>query len=210
MAVVANGQIYLMTLVGDMDGQICLNTFCYRAQDVGDPTKTINQVASGLNAALSVPDGGGKRFDTTYLNLLPAQYDWYETWIQVISPTRYVKDVFAGGGAGTSAIDGHWANSAAVLTRRGEEANRKNISTLHICFPSEAPAVAGKVPAAYKTDMGDFANQVKATQALAALSVNLVPVIYHKTGTPNYSAIKSVLTQDTVRVMRRRTVGVGI
>jgi len=209
MASVATGQIYLMSLVGDMDGQECINTFTYRATDASDPTKTVQEVAIGLNAALSIPDGGGKRFDSTYLALLPSQYVWVETWIQVVSPTRYVKSVFAGGGAGTSNIDGHWANSAAVITRRGEEANRKNIGSVHICFPSEAAAVAGKVPAGYKTDMGDFATQMRATQALAGLSVNMVPVLFHKGGTPNYSVIKSTIAQDTVRVMRRRTVGVG-
>jgi len=36
------------------------------------------------------------------------------------------------------------------------------------------------------------------------------PVLYNKGATPNYTPIDNVFAQDTVRVMRRRTVGLGI
>src|SRR6187402_1272172 len=91
----ANGDIYLMTVVGQLDTQTILNTYHYRLDNISGGEVTTKQVCDHLHTQLGVADGSGKRFDTAMLGLLPPQYSWVQTWIQCISPIRVAKEIYS-------------------------------------------------------------------------------------------------------------------
>lgn len=132
---------------------------------------------------------------------------------QIIYPTRYAY-VRGVGFTGTGSVVGGTLpqNVAAVITLRSDLSGRNQISNKHI----------GGVPATF-TENGevttDAIEDYQLVQAALLSTVNvgdapdtfaLIPVIYHKGGLTTSDTLVTGSVQNTIRVMRRRTVGLGI
>ena len=195
----------IVTYVGDLLNQRIMSTFWYGISSlIGVPT--LGDVMDELRAKLITANN----LRDDYLSCCPPQYTLNETWVQFVRPTRYVKKVYVDAQAGTFAGDAHTANIAAVIERRGVTASRKSVSTLHVPCPTANSAITGgSITAGYATPLADLATQV-ATQVTTATGYVLDPVIDNGVGGTNFTAIGLAFPQTTVRVMRRRTVGLGI
>lgn len=208
----ANGQIYAMTFVGRLANQQILSTFHYRIQNISGGTPSTKNVCDNLEAKLTVADGSGHSFAGAFLGVCPPQYNWYETWIQCVDPIRVRREIYTETAFdGAWPDDGHWANSAAVLTRRGDLAGRKYVGSLHVPLPSEVVAVNGVLPAPYTTALLLLAVQMQYTRdQTGPITYRMDPVLWNRGSNPNYTIITQTIVQQTVRTMRRRTVGVGV
>jgi len=145
-----------------------------------------------------------------FIALMPTNYTLIRWSAQVISATRYARvDGPILNAAGDSGAISSSPNIACVITRRGVLANRRSVGSLHLPYPdAETEATTGIVPAGFLSGMQDLCTQMLNNQTLAPSTVVFSPVLYHKTGL-NFTDLVAAFPQRTIRVMRRRTVGVG-
>lgn len=208
MANIVVGDRVMVTLVGELFNQVTMSTFCYGLSSITG-VNTQEAALTRLDAAFSLSGG---LYDK-YLACIPAQFDLTEVWMQVISPARYVKFTFTtGAGLGTLAANTLTsANAAAVIVRRGELGNRSNVSTLHVPLGQTAGCMSlGNLGADVQTPLADLATQMKAQVSTTTVIGTYIPVINHGPNVGDFSPIVSTTVKQTVRTMRRRTVGLGI
>jgi len=207
MANVTNGDMALVTFRGLLCGQTIMNIFGYRIQSLTG-TPTITAWATALKTALMA--GGGLK--SRFLACCPTQYLLRQLWVQIIAPTRYSADLFEVDEPGLFPdSQAETANVSSCLVRRGDYANRSNVSTLHIpCGTNVEMIDDGFITQNLKDAMGLLAVQVIAPVTTAGTVSTVVPVI--PTGGVPAAAVNITKSfpMDTVRVMRRRTVGLGI
>lgn len=202
------GMIFQVLLRMDMNNQRLLNSYHFRLVQ-NTSGLTVEGVADQMNIWFNTVGTG--LYDThgalrdTACTLLDAQ-------IQVISPERYVGKGYVlnkpGQVTGTAGVE--TPNVAAVLTRRAVTATRRGVSSLHIPLGiAPETIVQGELSAAAKTDVGDHGNAILNATNIG-IGVVLEPIVYHRGQIPLYDALGSFIVQSEVRVMRRRTVRVGI
>lgn len=196
---------YLVTYVGTLNGQRIMSTFWYRLDTIfGAPDK--GQIMDGMRAQLIVPNGHRQR----YLEAAPANYTLKETWIQPIRPTRYVKKIYGDTLLGLWSQNADTSNVAAVIERRGVKASKKAVSVLHMPVSTNVNAMAsGDITLAYKVTLIALSAQIESQLVLVGGHI-VKPVIDNGTAVTAYNEVQSAFPQDTIRVMRRRTVGLGI
>ena len=204
----AVGSIFQATFMMTSVGQRLMNTYHWRLET--NPTnETIEAVCNGLNTTLSaagglIPTHNALRDESVILD---------NVTIQQIATLRYAPKVYVktvGGDITTAAAGLDTGNVCAVIERRGVNATRGDVGKVHIPIPLAAAVIqAGLIVGGYAALLTAHAGIIQADQNLASGST-LKPVVYHKGKTPNYSYIGAAFYQETVRVMRRRTVRVGI
>lgn len=165
-----------------------------------------------LLAKLNGGMGGGDLFESKYLACMPPSYTLTRWVVQKIYPTRLKYESLARGAAGTHAFDTATGNQAAVITGQTPFAGRSEVSNKHIGpIPQDSSVQdSGMVAAAYKALLTTLAGAFNSSITSVAPAVQLDPGIYHRTGGIRFTSYYQMTVQDTLRVMRRRTVGVGI
>jgi len=210
MAIPSVGQKYLITFVGELCNQKVLNTFWYSLEDVG-AAASVNAVYDIIQAQLAI----ATLLADDFRGACPENYTHQQTWIQAIKPDRIMKRIVNVNLDGTFASTAATANLAAVIERRAEIADRKSVSTLHVPLPEPVDVgVSGIITvAAYKTRLETLATEMlqNITSGGGAPTV-LKPVVFNPkpAAPPGNRFVIQTTVQDTVRVMRRRTVGLGI
>lgn len=207
MANVTNGDMALVTFRGVLCGQTIMNTFGYRVQSLTG-TPTITTWATALKNALIA--GGGLK--SRFLGCCPTVYELQELWVQIIAPTRYSADKFALNEFGIYPdSEALTANVSSVITRRGDYANRSNVSTLHVpCGTNDVMLNNGFITQDLKDALTLLSAQIILPVTTAGTVSTVIPVI-PSGGVPAAAVnITKAFPMDTARVMRRRTVGLGI
>jgi len=200
-----NDQI-AVSFVGTLLGQRCMNLFCYQLTTFAGP-HTTTAVNTAMDGAI---DAGGTMLNN-YLNVTPDNYTLDEVWYQFVRPTRYVKDVLAKAQPGQSGFDADTANVQQTVTKRGPAANRRNVGSVHIPCPTEAGAITnGLLTVGQKVALANFALDMQSPLALFGGTVIATPCILNTHGQFLPVLYSTALAQSTVRVLRRRTVGLGI
>lgn len=201
------GEVFLVTIRSQLFGQMVLATYKYQITGIGSEGD-IGTLAANLFAKLNVVNG----LIDTYRKCAPPAQLFLECWIQVIFPVRYRKFVFNLIGTGSYSDDTVITNLAATITRTGDQANKHNRGSLHLVYPSEDPGTAaGTISGPFKVVMDSHRVQMLLLQITTG-STNLTPGLMKAKATAitDFVPITSTISQTTVRVMRRRTVGVGI
>lgn len=206
MPVFTVGDVCLVTVNGELCGQRTMNTFPYYASNVtGTPTDA--QVFAALDAQFAALNG----FRPRLRDCLPQNWVGLPTWYQVIKPTRYRKVYGAEFGNGAFEADALTANVQASITRYGAIANRRNIGGVRIPIPQDTTVCNdGYLSTAYKAALNLFLTQMIQVRTLTSPAVTLVPLVGLATGGISETPLDGAVVQDTVRVIRRRTVGLGI
>lgn len=210
MADISIGDVAQLTAVGLCASQTVLNTWFYRCVSLGSSLGT--SVTTAMEELITKIEGTVGGLGDKFIALMPTNYTLVRHTAQVVSPVRYTK-VFGAvvNTAGDSGAICSTANIAAVITRRGDLATRKDVGSLHLVYPDAlTEATTGIINAGYLSAMDDLCLQMKATLTLAPSTLVWEPILFHRTGTPNYSKVTYCFAQNTIRVMRRRTVGLGI
>lgn len=206
MATVLAGDNVLMTINGALCGQTVMSTFCYVIESVTgsiDDTDLFGAFRTSICAAGELVD--------KYLACCPSNYVKGNLWFQIVRPQRIQKRVFGNSApGGLSPYVADMPNVATTILRRGDIADRKNISTLHV----PAPTTNDWIDTGSLTIEALTANQALATKVLksyttATFVANFYPSILNKGTSSDVTPIISASAETTSRVMRRRTVGVG-
>jgi len=206
MPLVLVGDQINVTFAGSFAGQTCLNNFGYQVTAIGGAHQVVT-TAGEINNKLSV--GGGMIDD--YAALLPGDYIINELWVQWLRPTRYAKQKFISGVTGANPGNSTSTNQAITITRKGFAANRRNIGGVHIfCVNDDSAMLDGEFLAAYKLLAATFAVHMSSTVALFGDGTIITPSIIPTDPGGAVIPVVSTEVQGTARVMRRRTVGLGI
>lgn len=128
---------------------------------------------------------------------------------QRVSPTRTIRLVKLASFPGTIGNVGEPPNVAAVITKRTLTAGRRGIGSLHLTGVDQTAITDGLI-----TNLVNYAALLpllSAGRSVGAVTMSVDPGLFNPTRPPTFfSRLFDCAIQDTVRVMRRRTVRVGI
>lgn len=205
MGVMTVGDQVVVTVVGDYLGQVTMNTYPFIVSSVLVGT-TQADAFSALNISL---DAAGSLF-SRQRGCAPQNWTLVEAWIQTIRPTRYRKFIFANGGIGTFVDqDGLTANLQASIERYADVTGKHDQGAVRIPIGTDPTSILnGSVTPALKTALLALATQMELNQVTGGCT--FLPI----TGvvSSNWAPLRVIGTsvKNTVRVIRRRTVGLGI
>jgi len=207
MATAAVGDRILVTLKANLLAQVIMSTFVYRITSVTG-TPNMHDVFDALDTKLKTAGNLVPKF----LASVTHDYILHEIWYQTIAPGRFAKyPVIATGLIGGFTGESQTANLAAVITRRGDLGNRHNISTLHVPIGTDDNSLEdGELAVDLQTVLAALAIQINSSITLSSPAVGLSPVINNGPNAADYSPITNTFVSQGVRVMRRRTLRVGI
>lgn len=216
---IAVGWVLAATVRGAMNGQTTLTTWNYLVTEIAAGGVPSNILAiTNFNTEWQQP--GDMQDD--YTNAMPANWVMDAMEFQWIAPSRYRKITFPNGNpGGGNPGDAHTSNLAVVITLNGEKATRRSISNKHLPGIAQDDYLDGILGNPTLASMTVLAAQTQAD--IVADNVTYKPIIYgrfiapfvkcgvNKPGQPELKTLVTGATvRNTVRVMRRRTVGVGI
>lgn len=146
-----------------------------------------------------------------YLACLPPQYVMNDVRAQVLYPLRLPYESVPTGSPGTQTNATEVSNLAACFTLYSALTGRKQIAVSHVGPISPTYANDGVWNSDVLTPLIDLADECTNTYAITAAQTTLVPVILHKGANqnPRTNDVVGFRIQNTVRTMRRRTVGRG-
>jgi len=201
--------IYQLTFSGRCFGQRIMLTHHYIVEETPAGLQ-VAQACSELIDGVRAGAGGDDLIDSDYRACLPPQYTLEHIVAQSVLP-RYRRAVYVSGSIGAHAADTETANQAAVITLQSDFAGRDQVSNKHIGpIPQDVTVQdEGNLTVAYKTLLDTL--MVGLLSAVTQIGGTLVfkPVIFHSTGVVNHDILSAGYVQETIRVMRRRTVGQG-
>lgn len=205
MALLA-GSIVEATFSGTHSGQRILNVYHYRVSQIS--TLPYNDEMDQFILQFGSLAAGGMR--RTLLDCMPANYTLQQMVAQGVFPQRFRRDVTVVNNAGTRG-DAIAPNIAAVVTLHTERAGRSQIGGKHFITGSENDVVLGIIQAGLLANMQLHANACVLPLTATAGGGVYTPVIFHRNtpATPSTDLVGG-FPQETSRVMRRRTVGLGI
>lgn len=204
MPSISVGDKFLVSLRGQMCNSQIISTFWFQCSTLG----TNVDYAANMNALWTALNGASG-LKAKFLACCPPEYVLLEAWLQKVDPTRLVSVKVSVVADGTYGEHATTANLAAVITRRGDGAQRKDLSSLHLPYANEDPGITnGTVAANMLTAMDTLATQmVFSVTATPGSTFN--PVIRNGPLSTDVTLITQAFSQDTVRVMRRRTLRIG-
>lgn len=205
MALLANGDRVLVSFTGTLLGQRIINTFLYRLESV--PAETDYDATMDLFFA-ELNDAAG--MIPAWLDCLPENITNTQAWLQVIRPARLRRKIYTVVGGGGRSI-AQTSNIQASITRQGELAGRRSIGGVRIPLNDTGLDYEnGVLGLAMKNALQALADEMIETLEVGPGAIRFIPQV----GTPkpplNSFDLKDTFVQDTVRVLRRRTVGLGI
>lgn len=211
MAEATVNQIYMVTINGLLHNQRTMSTFYYQLFGVPAGVPTVQAAMDDLEDRLDV----AADVFADYRAICPSNWTFTEAWVQCIDPVRYQKKIYAKNLPGTNANASTTTNVSLSLTRKGEIAARNRVGGVRIPL-SPLSVVNGLVDATAKAAGVALASDLKLgygapgefqwSPGFVTKIPGQLPNTTIKIFTPNFD----VFVQDTARVMRRRTVGLGI
>jgi len=196
------GDIYQMTLVGQLQGQTIENVLHYRVRSDADSTAFANGFESFANGIL-MPAAA----ECQSLN-----FKWTQVRVQRIWPLpALIAQEYSEGIFGNDPANSLPAEVALVVTKQSFLAGRANRGRFYLAgLPvNSVEVVSGR----YTDDLMLLAQNFAATlyQLVPSLPVGgtLEPVIYHRT-THTATDVATCVARNIPRAQRRRQVGRGI
>lgn len=204
-AIVVTDKI-LMTFYGELAGQKILNTFPLVVTAVtGAPD--LNDALDVLFAKVNAVG----ELRSAFLNCCATNYTLTQIWLQCVFPVRYKKRTYPVGMNGAGEDVSAAANIAGVITRTGDLAKRNNTGSLHVPIGSTSLSiVGGRLTATQKGLMTTLGTKMKGTIGTDGLVVDYSFSLWGNQVGNLPVPVTAAVPQDTSRVMRRRTVGLGI
>jgi len=206
-----------VTIRGTLIDQTVMTTLFYRRPP---GSAIINNGSVHLdNMFTNLDQPGDVLNDLT--DALPDNLFDIEVDLQVIYPQRYMKQTYTPTVDVGQLASTKFTNTAAVITLRGEQANRRTVCCKHIPV-NEDSVTDGRLTVVYRGILDAYVAQIQADLE-PVVGVFWEPIIWGKPRAaftkcgrdyPALPALRTdvikVITQPTARVMRRRTVGLGI
>lgn len=215
---VGGNSVCQLTIRSTLFSQTVMNIFHYRLDLAGGVVAAGSAFLSDFNDALQA---GGGMFET-YINCMPAQVTNIVADLQWVDPDRFVKRTFVVNPLGGFSHVPTTANLASVLELRANIADKRSIGSKHLPGLGGTAVAGGIVQAALLAQIEEFADQCPLSVPVGVRTMR--PIIFgrarpsytnrHGVVIPaipkSYREVASYVIHNTARVMRRRTVGVGI
>lgn len=207
---VGSNSLLEVALVSTYQGSTILNIIHYRLLTAAPAVLDGDLVVDAAIAVLQTPaESLAKVFRdaaNAAMELLHFRYQW-------IFPDRYSPvQVDDNCGAGQNANDGLPSNVAGVITKRSIFAGPHGHGSFHMSGLSAGDTNGALLAGPYKVLLSVIAARLDDSISLSALlsGASLVPVIHDRASPATSAQWGEASVQDTARVMRRRTLGVGI
>ncbi|HKY46322.1 MAG TPA: hypothetical protein VJM50_24730 [Pyrinomonadaceae bacterium] len=204
---IAAGDIIQIVPETRLFGQTCLNILHYKCRNAPSVGDTYVEQLTQIMTNITTSPG------SWYTKMLAAMSEdalVTQLTIQVVFPARrpYVR-VGAGGGGGIAA-DALPPNSTAQITKRSEVAARGRAGHFALpAVPMTKVASGVLLPAYVLTELADLAAALQAPLNYGTFG-DYDPVILNVAAPNSSPVILQCDVQQEVRIMRRRTVGLGI
>lgn len=205
---VGNNAIVEVSIVGQASGQTTLTILHYRLG--GAPVETGTDGSAALTALNTVINNQTDSLQVRYMACMAVDFTCTAVRLQWLWPIRYrSQERTPQAAVGTSGGQIVSANIAAAITRGGDLAGRGKSGTLHM------PAVPANfmddsiLNADAKTAYDGFGART-ATIIAASGGLTFTPVLYNREAPAQSQQVTVAASKNTVRTMRRRTVGRGI
>lgn len=209
MPVLTQGAVVSLSHVGYQDGQTVMLTHHWRVNYVTLPTIEANIAIGLLHEELNADDG---LFDK-YTNALSIDIGGIEPSYQVIYPVRFsrqpMETTFDQGILEGTAMP---PNVSAAITLRSDFAGRGEVATKHIGALPVLAVNNGLIVDDHRGFYAEIAQKLieVITVESDATEIEFIPVIYKRSAPNESPVLKGYSIPVTSRVMRRRTVGLGI
>jgi len=202
------GSIVKVAVEGLLLGQQTVTSWWYRVRFPGASATVIADLDGLLTYFVANVNAPYQAF----LACLPSTWDGQFCSAQQITPALSVRrDVTLVPDAGGRGVTNS-SNLSAVVTKGTDQGGRDQIGSFHLPGIADDDQVAGSVSAALLALMGTFASKSLNVLTDPVTAVVYEPILVHRI-TPSVGSTGTLLTraraQETIRVMRRRTVGVG-
>lgn len=200
------GDVLQVVFESDVFSQRCLNVLHYRVT----VASTSDDYAV---AAMAVAQRFSSGVDNPGLPLVACfaeNVTWVNTTVQRVYPTRNRKVTDAVGLPGTIAADCKASNVAGVITKYTDTATRRGIGALHVGGVPETAYQGGFVQGDYLDRLTALANTLDLTVIVTLETTTVQPVLWSPSTPSTTLRVTDAKPQTTLRVMRRRTVGLGI
>jgi len=203
---IEEGDLILVTMEGRLVNQQVLTTFPYRVK-IGSPSSADGYAWLGqLLTQLKADDELGGKYRLCMSN------DVKELRLkaQKIHPQRYAfRESYFATPEGEVAEDVLPPNSAVVITKKGEAAGRLERGNLHCYGIPKGFITDGQLNGTGIAAYSDLVTEILKTQLVGGDLVEIEPIIFHRAVPSASRTAVHATVQDTLRVMRRRTVGQG-
>lgn len=201
---VSAGSIISYTIRGVLNNQEVMSVFHYKM--IGAAAPDITLLMDGVNAVLGAAGSLYARWIDYVNNALVS----VKTRIQVIYPVRYAyfeytQALTVGQGAGLAAPQ----NVSAAITRRGVDAGRGNIGTIHMPGVNANDIGSGNIVGGAIAKLTLIGSESNVTRASGVAGVDILPILYKRSAPGASVPPVSFIVQSSSRVERRRTVGLG-
>lgn len=201
---ITTGAVLEVTFEATQDAQRIMTLFHYRLIT----SLPLPDGAQAARDALLEIQAPGKLRDQYAACVPDVIIDWH-AYAQWITPARYRYEVGPGADwAGTVAVTPYPVNVAAAITKFGEQANRNNIGTMHMPAVPQNFIEDSVLTLQAKLAYDNLALEIPEPIVLPG-GAELVPVLFNKLNPVQSVRITGAFPQESSRVMRRRTVGVG-
>lgn len=205
---VAPGDVAQVTFVGRHHGQTTMNTFHYRTNDTNSADSSVIQtnLANQLRAGV----GGGDVLETAFLNCCAQDYTLQQIWVQIVRSVRYAASKIARSVPGNVLVDSNATNISGVITRRAALAGRAFVGSIHMPAVPDTYYSNGDISGTYLAALSAMATASLQVVTDTGLSISWLPCLLHRTAPLTSTFLSTAFVQTNLRVMRRRTVGLGI
>lgn len=196
-----------------------INTFHYI---VTAPDPVSPGVLADLTSMSATIDGAAAGIWVRWKLCVPASSTPEFIEIQRIAPVRSVKGQRTPTAVITGRPNNNTANTSAVITKGTARGARGQVGSIHLPGVADLDQVAGELDPALLVFMDQLASAMLLPITVVATGLSMSPVLYHPPykGDPTavppkppraYSVdpLVRAFPQTQVRVMRRRTLGVG-
>lgn len=201
-------QVVFRTIVQE---QTCLNVLHFKiTQPVGQPSFTSDMELLFTCVDPATAGSVGQTFRSAIATNATIQ----DITLQRVSPTRDFYMRFPIGLAGISTVGECTAtNVSGVITKQSEKPGRGRSGSFHIPGIGQNGYSAGRLTNAYRAEILPLQDALKEDLIDPVTSDHLgVPGMFHPSAPlgQQFQQVVATSIQSTLRVMRRRTVGVGI
>lgn len=202
------GMITALYFVGRCNDQRVLNTVHYR-MDVVWTSGTIDQYYNDFNNEIKVL--GVQDITTAFLNCLSPSYTLERRRLQVIYPVRFRGKDFSVSANGTRGTGTPCQNVAAVLHKQTELAGRSKQGSVRLGGIDVADVSGGYLVGGIFPLLTTLRARLQASVIQTGSTGLNTPVLYHPgaNANPKYDYMTNMVTQETIRTQRSRTVGKG-
>lgn len=215
----AVGDIFECKLFYDVNGQTNINVLHYTLGTYLNGSFTDEELQQEFLAVLNAAGNGAWRGEMSKLTGPSTKIR--RLTVQKIYPQRIRAAEATNVTDGTAPFDATTANVGVTITKKGRLANRHNIGSIHLGGVPHTWYEQGKITNDELPLYQDFIDNFLIEEwTFGANEAVMVPSILNKTRVPNSDPPRYVVSgavyvqswelQPTLRVMRRRTVGLGI